>query len=86
MSLFYKKVEHSYDFEKYLNVSSGFNRLRKHPYAFITTRDTIYDLMKATVDDNVICDIKDLPMLKYGFPLGYPVPKYSPFREILRYA
>ncbi|CAL8088848.1 unnamed protein product [Orchesella dallaii] len=86
MSLFNKRLEKSKEYERYLNVSAGFNYLLKHPYAFITTRDTIYDLMKFTAEDKVICGIKDLPLLKYGFPIGYPVPKSSPFKEILRYA
>lgn len=86
MSHFLEKVEDSSIQERYLNVSAGLDRLLKHPYAFITTRDTMYDLLKMTTDEKVICGIKDLPILKYGFPTGYPVPKFSPFREILRYA
>lgn len=86
MSHFYDKVAHSHKQEQYLNVSAGYDRLLNNPYAFITTRDTFYDFLKMTTDEKVICGIKDLPILKIGFPIGYAVPKFSPFREILRYA
>jgi len=66
----------------------GYEKVRTSSYAFISTRDTVYDLLKLTPNnksDEAICSLKEIRILTHGFPLSHFLAKTSPYKEMFRY-
>ncbi|CAG7655376.1 unnamed protein product [Allacma fusca] len=67
-----------------VNVSTGFDIMERKEYAFVCIRDTFYDTISQIRDDKEICNLRDLQILKHGFPAGPLLPKSSPYKELFR--
>ncbi|XP_035703753.1 uncharacterized protein LOC118434407 isoform X2 [Folsomia candida] len=85
MTSYQQKLKASSETERFFNITTGYKHLLKHRYAFISTRDNMYDNLKVTTNDSEICLLKELQILQHGFPAGHFVSRNSPLKEFLRY-
>jgi hypothetical protein len=85
MTSFQKRILKTPVSERELVAKDGYDVVSKKKYAFISTRDTVYDLLKMTRGSEEICALKEIPVLNNGYPLAHFIAKNSPFKEIFRY-